>query len=262
MIWLVISVSIEYQNTFPYDADVESQILSQPGPDATPENRAPEPAPAFCPVARALDLIGERWALVLVRHLLGRARGFQELRHRTGIAPRVLATRLRQLTERGLVEGVEAGTRTHYGLTEFGRTLAPVVREIGRWWVQNAMAQPQPFSEASAATVVESLPFMLREDRAREMKICYEIRLTGDGGGVWTVEIRDGDCLVREGFADRADVRYTADAVDWCRIVFHVLDDRKAVRDGRLIKDGKGGSMAWYFYQPPTPPGLTEGTEK
>ena len=102
--------------------------------------------------------------------------------------------------------------------------------------------------------MVESLPFMLREDRARGVYTTYEIRLTGEGGGVWTVDIRDGDCFVREGFADHADVRYTADAVDWCRIVFHILDDREAARDGRLVKDGKGGSMAWYFNQPPTPP--------
>jgi DNA-binding HxlR family transcriptional regulator len=220
--------------------DVESVPVSE---------AAPEKAGLFCPVARALDLIGERWTLVLVRHLLTGPRGFQELRGRTGIAPRVLATRLRQLAERGFVEDVPLGSRSLYGLTERGRTLEPIVRSIARWWVENAMEAGGPFSETSAASVVETLPFLLREERAKGVRCSYELRLTGEGGGVWTVEISDGACSVREGFAEHADVRYTADARDWCGVAIGLMDDRDAVRAGRLIKDGAGGSLAWYFHQ-------------
>ncbi len=214
------------------------------------EEESFEEAPLFCPVARALDLIGERWTLVLVRHLLGGPRGFTELRQRTGITPRVLSTRLRQLRDRGFVETVEAGSRSLYGLTELGRSLGPIVREIARWWVLNLMERTGPFSETTPASVVESLPFMLREERARGVRITYELRLTGKGGGVWTVDIDDGECRVDEGFADRAQVRYTADARDWCLLALGVTDDHEAVRAGRLIKDGTGGSIAFYFYQP------------
>ena len=101
-----------------------------------------------------------------------------------------------------------------------------------------------PFRETSAASVIESLPFMLNEERARGVHRSYEVRLTGEGGGVWTVTIDDGDCRVSEGFAERADVRYTADARDWCLLAIGVTDDREAVRSGRLVKDGLGGSMA------------------
>ena len=73
--------------------------------------------------------------------------------------------------------------------------------------------------------------------------------MTRKRSGVWTVEIDDGTCSVREGFAEHAQVRYTADALDWCRVAIGVMDDRKAVSTGRLIKDGPGGSMAWYFHQ-------------
>jgi DNA-binding HxlR family transcriptional regulator len=233
--------------------------------DASSEltNGAASPAgPLFCPVARALDLIGERWTLVLVRHLLGGPRGFQELRTRTGIAPRVLTNRLRQMTERGLVETVEVGTRSHYGLTSYGHSLEPIVGAIARWWVQNAMEAHGPFSETSAASVVESLPFLLREERAAGVRIRYEIRLTGQGGGVWTVEIDDGACSVREGFAEHADVRYTADARDWVAVALGTMDDREAYRSGRLIKDGSAGSIAWYFHQIRRPrPAEGDGSE-
>ena len=233
-------------------------MASTPEPAETPEI-AQASDPLFCPVARALDLIGERWTLVLVRHLLGRPRGFQELRNRTGIAPRVLATRLRQMTERGFVEGVGVGSRSHYGLTERGRSLEPIVTAIARWWVREAMEQQGPFSETSAASVVEALPFLVREDRAKGIRVTYEIRLTGHGAGVWTVEIEDGRCSVREGFAEHADVHYTADARDWVAVALGRLDDREAYASGRLIKDGSGGSIAWYFYQiaAPRPGGET-----
>jgi DNA-binding HxlR family transcriptional regulator len=201
-------------------------------------------------VARALDWIGERWTLVIVRHLCGGPRGFQELRRRSGIAPRVLSKRLRQLQERGFVETVDVEGRSLYALTAQGRALEPLVREIARWWVLHQMKVEGPFSETSAPSVVEALPFLLREERAKGVELVYELRLTGKGGGVWTVNISDGECSVREGFAERADVRYTAEAHDWCRLALGLMDDREAVRSGLLTKDGVGGSLAWYFHQP------------
>ena len=59
----------------------------------------PQPAKIFDPVARALEVIGDRWTLVLVRQLLIAPRGFQDLRMRTGIAPRVLSGRLQAACE-------------------------------------------------------------------------------------------------------------------------------------------------------------------
>jgi DNA-binding HxlR family transcriptional regulator len=215
-----------------------------------PQARASSADPVFDPVARAMDQIGDRWTLVLIQHLLGGPRGFQQLRDRTAIAPRVLSTRLRQLVERGFVEPVQVGSRQQYGLTESGHRLAPIVRAVARWWVLNLMGSTGPYRETTPASVIESLPFMLNEERARGVHTIYELRLTGKNGGVWSVEIDDGSCRVSEGFAERADVRYTADAHEWCLLAIGVEDDREAVRTGRLTKDGLGGSMAWYFYQP------------
>jgi DNA-binding HxlR family transcriptional regulator len=203
--------------------------------------------------------MGDRWTLVLVRHLLGGPRGFQDLRTRTGIGPRVLTTRLRQMKDRGFVESVRVGSRSLYTLTERGQSLEPIVREIARWWVLNAMERHGPFRETRAASIVEALPFLLREDRAKGVRITYELRLSGPGGGVWTVEIDDATCSVREGFAERADVRYTAETRDWCAVALGDMDDRAAFESGLLIKDGEGGSMAWYFYQARQPRAAEEG---
>ena len=73
------------------------------------------PTQIFDPVARALDVIGDRWSLVLVRQLLLGPKGFQELRVRTGIAPKVLSSRLRQkLREDGFVEPARRAVDTVY----------------------------------------------------------------------------------------------------------------------------------------------------
>jgi DNA-binding HxlR family transcriptional regulator len=213
----------------------------------------PRPGEVFDPVARALDQIGDRWTLVLVRHLLAAPRGFQELRMRTGIAPRVLSSRMRDLIAAGFVRSVSEGARSLYALTERGRTLEPIVAAAARWWVQHAMgeagATPGVFTETSAQSILESLPFLLRAERVRGVSLVFEIRLTGKGGGVWTVRIAGGHCSVKPGFAERADVRYTADARAWCGVALGRLDPREAVRDGILTKEGGPEALDHFFQQ-------------
>jgi DNA-binding HxlR family transcriptional regulator len=213
----------------------------------------PRPGEVFDPVARALDLIGDKWTLVLVRHLLASPLGFQDLRTRTGIAPRVLSTRLRQLTAAGLVEALTEGTRSGYAVTEKGRSLEPIVASIARWYVHHAVSEleldTERFTETSPLSILESLPFLLREERAQDVSVVFEIRLTGAGGGVWTVAIEDGVCTVRTGFAERADVRYTAEARVWCAVALGFADAREAARAGQLSKEGGREAMDHYFHQ-------------
>lgn len=213
----------------------------------------PRPEEIFDPVARGLDVIGDRWTLVLVRHLLGARRGFQELRKRTGIAPRVLSARLRQLAAAGFVESVSDGARAAYALTEQGRSLAPIVGAIARWWIRHGLVDldvdATRFTETSAQSVIESLPFMLDEEAARGVDLTFEIRLTGAGGGVWSVRVHDGECSVRPGFAERADVRYTADARVWCGVALGLTSAREAHAAGTLQKEGGRDAMDRYFHQ-------------
>jgi len=213
----------------------------------------PRPGAIYDPVARALDVIGDRWSLVLVRHLLLGPKGFQELRHRTGIAPRVLSSRLRELAANGFVENAGDGARSPYRITERGRTLEPIVAAVARWFTREGARALQidagQFTETSPQSIVESLPFLLREETARGADVTFEIRLTGEGGGVWTVRIHDGACQVHPGFAERADVRYTADARVWCGVALGIADARDAVKRGLMTREGAGRAMNHYFHQ-------------
>jgi DNA-binding HxlR family transcriptional regulator len=211
------------------------------------------PAQIFDPVARALDVIGDRWSLVLIRQLLAGAKGFQELRQRTGIAPRVLSSRLRQLRSDDFVETEPHGSRSIYRVTEKGRSLEPIISSIARWWVREGISvldvDASRFTETSALSVLEALPNLLRDENARAAKVVFEIRLTGQGGGVFSVAIDAGRCEIREEFAEGADVRYTATARDWCAVALGVLDAKEAVKSGRLHKEGGPQAMDEFFHQ-------------
>jgi DNA-binding HxlR family transcriptional regulator len=200
-----------------------------------------------------MDVIGDRWTLVLVRHLLNGPCGFQDLRVRTGIAPRVLSSKLRRLTSGGLVEVARDQPRPLYRATERGRALEPIIASIARWYLRNGLDDLQVdanrFSATSAQSVLESLPFMVREERAVDADVTFEVRLSGLGGGVWTVRIADGACTVKQGFAERADVRYTADARVWCGVALGIADARETVHRGLMSKDGGRAAMDYYFYQ-------------
>jgi DNA-binding HxlR family transcriptional regulator len=224
----------------------------------------PRPDQIFDPVGRGLDVIGDRWTLVLVRHLLDAPRGFQDLRKRTGIAPRVLSSRLRGLVSSGFVEPVSEGARSVYALTEQGRSLRPIVVSIARWWIRHGLADlavdAAQFNETSAQSVMDALPFMVREDRAQGVDLRFEIRLSGTGGGVWTVRVVDGECNVQVGFTDRADVRYTADARDWCSLALGLGDARELFKRGLITKEGGREAMDHYFHQVSQPTSARDAT--
>ncbi len=90
----------------------------------------------YCPIARALDVLGDRWTLPILRELSFGDQRFTDLReHLPGIAPTMLTQRLRELTDQGLVttRPTESPRRSMYTLTERGRSAAPVLRELARW---------------------------------------------------------------------------------------------------------------------------------
>lgn len=91
----------------------------------------------FCGLARALDHVGDRWTLLVVRDLMGGPRSFRSLKQSLpGISPNLLVDRLRCLVADGLVERSDGPTRSKnvtYALTEQGWTLEPVVLELIRW---------------------------------------------------------------------------------------------------------------------------------
>lgn len=88
----------------------------------------------FCPVAKAMELLDERWTLLVVRELLMGSRHFNGLRRGVPrMSPALLSKRLRTLRQAGVVERRDHGGRITYVLTDAGEELRPVVEALGRW---------------------------------------------------------------------------------------------------------------------------------
>ena len=107
-----------------------------------------------CPVARTLDLVGDRWSLLIVRDAMDDARSFTDFQQRTGVARNILTDRLRRLVDHGILkrETAPSGRRQVYALTDAGRDLFAVIVAIRQWGERHAFAD----DEAHSALVDEA----------------------------------------------------------------------------------------------------------
>ncbi|MGY2376390.1 winged helix-turn-helix transcriptional regulator [Pseudomonas sp. SDO524_S393] len=86
-----------------------------------------------CPVARALDVVGDWWTLLIIRDAFAGVTRFGDFQRRLGVAKNILATRLKDMVEQGLLQTSEVGARSEYQLTDKGRALMPVLVTLAQW---------------------------------------------------------------------------------------------------------------------------------
>ncbi|HEX5147064.1 MAG TPA: winged helix-turn-helix transcriptional regulator [Conexibacter sp.] len=164
-----------------------------------------------CGIARALDVVGERWALMVVRELLLGPKRFTDLRAGLPhVSPDVLAQRLRDLEHAGVVEHRRLPppyASQIYELTARGRALEPVLIELGRWGGANAPPPSDGMCMSLDAYVV-SLRTLFDPARARDFAARIELRL---GDERFRVEIADGRVEAGRGELPGADAAIEAD---------------------------------------------------
>lgn len=91
----------------------------------------------FCPVSKAMELLDERWTMLVVREMLLGSKHFNELRRGVPkMSPTLLSKRLKSLTRAGVVVRTEVDGRTTYSLTQSGQELGEIVEALGRWGVR------------------------------------------------------------------------------------------------------------------------------
>jgi DNA-binding HxlR family transcriptional regulator len=94
-----------------------------------------------CAIARALEVVGERWTLLIVRDLFYGVRRYSDLRKHIGLPPATLTARLQHLADKGVVERVSgSGARDEYVLTRTGENLWPVISGLAQWGNANYVA--------------------------------------------------------------------------------------------------------------------------
>jgi DNA-binding HxlR family transcriptional regulator len=170
-----------------------------------------------CGIARALDIVGERWALLVVRELLLGPKRFTDLRAGLPqIGPDVLSQRLRELEASGVVERDKLpppAAAQVYGLTERGRALEPVVLALGRWGSQAPVPSADAPLGADAAMLALKTMF-----QGRGLRATYEVRLGEDR---YSVRI-DGDRLdIERGGAHDPDATIATDPGTLATVLWH-----------------------------------------
>ncbi|SEQ16256.1 transcriptional regulator, HxlR family [Lentzea albida] len=134
----------------------------------------------YCGLARALELVGERWALLIVRNLIVRPRRYTELQTGlAGIPTNVLATRLKELEQSGIVERQVApapGRGVVYALTPVGQSLEPVLLALARWGAPQ-LGEPQRGDVVTPEGLVLNLRAVFQAEQAAGLTASWEIHV-------------------------------------------------------------------------------------
>jgi DNA-binding HxlR family transcriptional regulator/putative sterol carrier protein len=190
-------------------------------------------------VSRALDLVGERWALLVVRELLLGPKRFTDLRAGLPNAkPSVLAQRLRELEQGGIVRrrklGPPAGTRV-YELTDAGHELEPIVMALGRWGRRLPI---QPGAARGVDSEVLALKWRFDPEAAGDLDASYELRVADDR---FRIEVAGGRIETRRGDAQAPDAIIEAGPETLEAVIVDGRDFADAVRSGDLRIEGDEG---------------------
>jgi DNA-binding HxlR family transcriptional regulator/putative sterol carrier protein len=214
-----------------------------------------------CAAAHALDLIGERWALLVVRELLLGPKRFTDLR--AGLpnaSPNVLAQRLRELEAAGVVRRRKlpppAASKV-YELTDWGMELEPVIVGLGRWGARSA-SRPRE-AELGVDSLILSFRTMFDAQAAKGLRASYELRLGEDR---FYALVADGRFEVARGGAkERPDAIIEADAATLAALVYGGRQLEEALRAGDIEIEGDESAVERFvgLFPLPEPAASTVG---
>ena len=197
----------------------------------------------YCAVARGLDVIGDRWTLLLVRDLLLGPKRYKDLLSGLpGIGTNLLADRLKELEAAGLVERTvlppPAGSAV-YLLTESGQSLETVMTALGRWGAR-FLGAPRKTDIMVPRAYFVAMRGVFNPEAAAGITQTYELRI---GNLAFEVRVADGRLTTREGAVRNPDVILTMAVEALNALMFHTLTPAAAVASGR-VEIGKGSLKA------------------
>ena len=189
-----------------------------------------------CAAAHGLDLIGERWALLVVRELLLGPKRFTDLRAGLrGISPNVLTQRLEELERAAIVRRRKLSPPAAawvYELTEWGLQLEPVVVALGRWAARSPFL---PQAELNADSLILSFRTMFDAHAAEGLSATVELRIGEDR---FHARIARGQMELVRGSADHPDATIESDSNTLANVVYGGRKVADALRSGQLKVEG------------------------
>jgi DNA-binding HxlR family transcriptional regulator/putative sterol carrier protein len=190
-----------------------------------------------CAIAYGLDLVGERWALLVVRELLLGPKRFTDLKQGLpNASPNVISERLRELERVGVVTRDKlpppAGSRV-YKLTDWGRELEDIVMSLGHW-AARSLSRP-PDAPIGADSTVLALRARFDSDAAEGLRASYELRLGEDR---FRIAVSDAEIEVARSRADQPDAMIETDPGTLAAVLWDGRTLADALRAGEMRIEG------------------------
>jgi DNA-binding HxlR family transcriptional regulator len=202
----------------------------------------------YCPVCHALGLVGERWALLVVRELLqGPKRYTDLLEGMPGVGTNVLAARLRELEAGGVIQKRKLpppAASTVYELTEYGSQLEEPLYALARWGARS-LGPPTKGDELAHDWGLNAFAALIDRQAAEGVTETYVIRVSGD---VYTVRLSDGVLQVEPGATEDADLEVAMATKTFYGLASGGLSPRVALGEGLVeLAKGKPATLERFF---------------
>jgi DNA-binding HxlR family transcriptional regulator len=200
----------------------------------------------FCMLAKALERVGDRWVLLIVRDLGGGPKRFTDLEERLGgITAKTLSMRLRELEADGLiaVDRVAGRREVWYSLTEAGSDLKPVIEDLLYWGLHHALAPPEPGETAHPEHLLLALRILLEREQVFVEGADWVLRLVDDG--TYTMGGTADTWSVSQGASDHPQVTITTTKASWAEFLSSRPDTRAGMT-ARVRIDGSPEAIATF----------------
>jgi DNA-binding HxlR family transcriptional regulator len=207
-----------------------------------------------CGIAHALDLVGERWALLVIRELVLGPKRYTDLQaDLPGISTNVLSRRLDELEHARVVRHRRLpppAASSVYELTEWGQELEPIILQLGRWGARSP-SLPRD-AHLSATSFILSLQTYFDPHAGSGITASYELRL---GEHSFHATVDHGQFHVARESAHQPDVTLEADPGTLFELIYDGRDLEEASRNGALTVQGDKSAAATFLtlFSPPTP---------
>ena len=192
----------------------------------------------FCGLAAGLDIVGERWTLLIIRELLLAPARFSEIADNLpGIGPNLLSDRLRSLSERGLIEAAPVpgdGRGKQYRLTDLGEQLREPLLQLARWGM-SFLSEKDVGGISRGAWGFLAVQAMMHGQEAPDVSETYEFRVDED---VFHIKLSGGRATAVRGPATDPAIVVHTDATTFVKIGAEMLSPFDALVSGALRIDG------------------------
>jgi DNA-binding HxlR family transcriptional regulator len=202
----------------------------------------------YCGLAYALDIVGERWTLLIIRELMAGPRRFTDIMTGLpGISTNLLSERLKSLEQQGLLSRrvlpPPAGS-TVYELTALGRALEATLLELGKWGSQFVPPSAEGATLLNVGSYALTLKTFFRPEQAQGINETFELRIDNE---LLQVQIKAGEIDVWQGETREADVIFRTDMPTYLALLQRQIQPDEAISEGLIQIEGEPDALSRFL---------------